>query len=269
MTNWARTIYALLIILFLVVVRTILIRVEFARRERAQHLELIRHSERQLDVLYEQIEERDANLGAALEDSTQQLAFLQDLISACADSVSPSNAGTSDTKWLDQRMEALGLLSDFTVMRLGALAVDLRGCINELSIYLEREIFPRRRDAVFLNNIPDIPVARNHGFFLVVVIQELMRNAYEHAFQARGTDVDMVSVYADNDYDSSIPGYVFRIVVEDSGMGAPGDPLEPPFQSGGLGLIQTLTQRFNGSIEVTETPGTRVEVTLRFPDRDV
>ncbi|MDD1715844.1 MAG: ATP-binding protein, partial [Methanolinea sp.] len=88
-----------------------------------------------------------------------------------------------------------------------------------------------------------------------LVVNELLSNAYKHAF--RGKNHGNLKVSAAQ-MDRQI-----RITIRDDGIGIPGDVDIYRTTSLGLKLIRSLVQQLNGSVAITGSHGT--EVRVEFP----
>lgn len=89
-----------------------------------------------------------------------------------------------------------------------------------------------------------------------LVINEILSNAYKHAFKGRKTGMIKMSVFLENDR--------IHITVLDDGVGFPPDLDITRSKSLGLKLIRTLVEhQLRGSISLKSRDGT--EVTIEFP----
>ncbi|MFN2614372.1 MAG: sensor histidine kinase, partial [Actinomycetota bacterium] len=88
---------------------------------------------------------------------------------------------------------------------------------------------------------------------LSLILTELLQNAVEHAFVARGGTVTV-------ELKRTRPGLV--VVVNDDGAGLPDDFSLDERASLGLQIVRTLATELSGDFSLTSSAGTRAEVTL-------
>jgi PAS domain S-box-containing protein len=88
-----------------------------------------------------------------------------------------------------------------------------------------------------------------------LVVNEILSNAFKHAFPGRKHGLLNISVMQTDDH--------VRIHVQDDGVGIPGDVDVYKTTSLGLKLIRSLVQQLGGTVTITSTRGT--EVTVEFP----
>jgi two-component sensor histidine kinase len=104
-------------------------------------------------------------------------------------------------------------------------------------------------------NAEDIYLPVDQAIPCALVANEVLSNAYKHAFRGKKHGTLSVSVTR---RDNSI-----RIIVSDDGVGIPKDMDVYKTTSLGLKLIRSLVTQLNGSVTITSDHGT--EVTVEFP----
>lgn len=103
-----------------------------------------------------------------------------------------------------------------------------------------------------------------------LIVNELVTNAMKYAFPREGTGAGALKENAALTVDVACRAGVFRISVEDNGVGLPGT-FDPQHPAGfGITMVQAMAQQLDGAIqyhreEEPGSPGTRI--TLTFPHR--
>jgi PAS domain S-box-containing protein len=104
-------------------------------------------------------------------------------------------------------------------------------------------------------NAEDIYLPVDQAIPCALVANEVLSNAYKHAFRGKKHGTLSVSVTRRDDR--------IRIIVSDDGVGIPKDMDVYQTTSLGLKLIRSLVTQLNGSVTITSDHGT--EVTVEFP----
>ena len=103
--------------------------------------------------------------------------------------------------------------------------------------------------------VEDIYLSVDQAIPCALVVNEILSNAFKHAFRGRKRGVLNVSALRSD-------GQI-RIVIRDDGVGIPGDMDVERTMSLGFKLIRSLVRQLNGSVSTTCNQGT--EVTVEFP----
>lgn len=104
-------------------------------------------------------------------------------------------------------------------------------------------------------HIEDIPISANTAFTLGIIVNELLTNAIKYAF--KGVDKGKLIISASKT-DNKI-----SVVVQDNGVGIPGDVDIKEFGGFGLSLVTMLIEQVNGSVRIERQNGTKF--TLEVP----
>jgi two-component sensor histidine kinase len=90
-----------------------------------------------------------------------------------------------------------------------------------------------------------------------LLVNELLTNAFKHAFNGRGTGIIALECLRKGDDR-------YRVVVSDDGMGLPAGVIWPvPGKIGAL-IVQTLRENTNTDLNVESAPGKGTRVTVSF-----
>ena len=122
--------------------------------------------------------------------------------------------------------------------------VDLSNIYSHSGADIQSEI---EADEIYLPVDQAIPCA--------LIVNEILSNAFKHAFRGKTQGMLEVSVKQVDDR--------IRIVVRDDGAGIPRNVDVDRTTSLGLKLIRSLAQQLNGTVTIVSTQGT--EVTVEFP----
>ncbi|WP_138430454.1 PAS domain S-box protein [Fodinibius saliphilus] len=98
----------------------------------------------------------------------------------------------------------------------------------------------------------DVALDINQAIPCAILINELVTNAYKHAFQGRDAGKIWISLERNADR--------INLKIQDNGVGLPEDFSIENQNSIGMNLIQTLTQQLNGSLQVYNDGGSCFKV---------
>jgi two-component sensor histidine kinase len=101
----------------------------------------------------------------------------------------------------------------------------------------------------------DIYLPVDQAIPCALVVNEVLSNAFKHAFRGKTQGVLSVSAKQTDDHIS--------IIIKDDGVGIPGDIDIYKTTSLGLKLIRNLVLQLHGSVTITSNQGTKVMV--EFP----
>lgn len=154
------------------------------------------------------------------------------------------------------RVEALAVLQRLLYASGDLASVDGAAFLEQVCANVERAF--RRPGITIRVRSAKVPMSLDVASALGLIVNELLMNAFKHAFPDREKGEVLVSL---NQVDG--PGGALVLVVADNGRG-----LEPMQVSGtGLALIQGLARQQDGTCEIEAASGVRCTVTLRDPQR--
>jgi two-component sensor histidine kinase len=109
-------------------------------------------------------------------------------------------------------------------------------------------------------DLEEIEVNINQAVPYSLIVNEIITNAYEHAFKERDTGRITVSLFREND--------LINLIFEDDGVGLPRDlDLDDP-KSLGMTLMKTLSDQIKGTVSFEGTGnGTRIGLQFEKDDR--
>ena len=100
-------------------------------------------------------------------------------------------------------------------------------------------------------------------FALGMMVNELLTNAYKHAFDDDHGAVITVTVHPEKDASDAI-----RLSVSDNGVGIPEGSDSGQSYSSGLTLVRELATQYRGSFRLYNDGGTVAELVLQLPQSD-
>ncbi|NGP88211.1 PAS domain S-box protein [Fodinibius halophilus] len=107
---------------------------------------------------------------------------------------------------------------------------------------------------------PDVALDINQAIPCAILINELVTNAYKHAFKGRKTGKIWISLEQNAD--------LINLEVRDDGVGLPDDFNISDQNSIGMNLIQTLTQQLDGNLSVDSKDGSSFKVCFQKTNRN-
>lgn len=262
-----RSVVVVVVALLLYMIRKVLIRLDQSRKERSRERELLEQTTAQLDRAHELLEDKEKSLGHLIEDSSQYLDLARRITEFSASREGNSVRQESPDIWALQRLSALKLLDRFTSVGIGGISANLYSYTEELSLHIEERLEAKTANVILLNNLADHLTLRRDATYIALVLYELMRNVYQHAFRGRPPDSNIASVYVEKLDSDGNAGLSYKVTVEDNGIGMDDDSVTTA-SDGGLGLVAELASQFDGAVEASSAAGTTMVVTLRFPERD-
>jgi PAS domain S-box-containing protein len=105
--------------------------------------------------------------------------------------------------------------------------------------------------------IDDVRVSTTHSFPIGIIVNELLANCYNHAFTNQETGAINLSVrFSDEKF--------IDIVLKDNGHGMPKNVLEGDSAGFGLKLVKAMVTQYNGSLNIDNSNGTTIRITLNY-----
>jgi two-component sensor histidine kinase len=133
----------------------------------------------------------------------------------------------------------------------------------ELHYFLEQIInkiqqsYHRLQNITIEQQFPKIKTDAKLGFYIGLIINELVNNAYKYAFQAHKKG----SIKIELTYNTSI----INLEVKDNGLGIDRQILTQEKLSFGFNLIRTLCQQYQGDFSLQNNNGLEAKVVLNIP----
>jgi PAS domain S-box-containing protein len=154
---------------------------------------------------------------------------------------------------LEGRVRSMALVHE-SLHKSGDLArIDLQNYIETLTAHIRAQ-YGAERDIRFWVQAAGVDVDLNFAIPCGLILNELVANAYKHAFPAGRPGEICISFQERTGTARRAP--TFELTVADNGVGLPADLDWEKSETLGLRLIKMLSQQINGAIELDRTHGT-------------
>lgn len=210
-----------------------------------------------LDELHERVREKDTQLRELQHRVKNNLQMITALIRVEANGVSDRSTGEGFDR-LAGRVEALGLLYRSLAEKGPGDAVDLGIYLSEIASAVMRAYAV---EGIHLDLQVDAwPVSIDVAMPAGLVVNELMTNAFKHAFQGR--EGGTITLHSRAGPDGC------RVLVADDGVGLPkGQSWPKPGKLSAL-IVRSLLQNAKAALDVQSPPGGGMRVTIDFSSKD-
>lgn len=138
--------------------------------------------------------------------------------------------------------------------------INIHSVINDLIIEIQETFESSQNCNISLEiDIPNILVKAKQSFYLGIIINELVTNAYKYAFSNRTNGVISISI-KETDMNT------LQIKVQDDGVGISDKYINKKSYGFGLQLVNIFTNQYKGKFKIINHKGTIVTVTLTKED---
>ncbi len=120
------------------------------------------------------------------------------------------------------------------------------------------EIYNSSKQITIIINADPVPMNINQAIPCALLVNEVVTNAYKHAFENRKEGEIEVNL---EEKDENV-----IVSVQDNGIGVPGDFMDKESSTVGITLINQLTKQLEGEITFSNENGTRFELTFQKTD---
>lgn len=157
------------------------------------------------------------------------------------------------------RVEAMSLIHQNLYQRENLSAINMNSYTMQLMENLSRSFNGESRNIEYSIDIDDIDFDIDTAVPIGLIINELVTNAYKHAFTDRETGQIKISIKAQKE------AHYFCLRIEDNGRGIPEDLGKNKQYSLGQKLVHTLgVRQLKGNLEISNKLGTNIS--LKFKD---
>jgi two-component sensor histidine kinase/CheY-like chemotaxis protein len=161
---------------------------------------------------------------------------------------------------LEGRIRAMALVHESLHKSEDLAHVDLQSYIETMSANIRAQ-FGADRDIRFSVQAAGVDVELNIAVPCGLILNELITNAYKHAFP--GDKPHFAAVKREINVSASQNGGELTLTVANNGVGLPADLNWEKSETLGLRLVKMLSQQLNGSFEMDSSAGTVFR--LKFP----
>jgi len=134
--------------------------------------------------------------------------------------------------------------------------IDLMEYVSKLIDDISSTFRVDGRNVIIKKDIGNFKIDSQIIFPLGIIINEIITNAFKHAFNGRSNGVIFVSVQD--------CGNTLELMIKDDGAGIP-DSFDIKKTKGfGLNLVDILVQQMKGSLQITGTNGTEYSIVINI-----
>ena len=234
-------------------------RKQAAAMAREMHLE----ADRATDNLQEQLEYQDDFVKNVHAHSLSTLTLISDFIAGqarfCDDSL-VEQAFLSNS----YRVTALTQLEECLFYQGDQLWANMEGYTNAIIDQLLRETPELAPTTTTINEIPSRLLPAKLATPLALVIFELLRNCFQHAFENRA-DANYIHIRLE-DYTDESDGQkkMLKLSVQDNGVAIPDNISPDSVETTGLPIVSSIARAMDGTLHISSEQGTLAS--LIFPD---
>ncbi|PKL15893.1 MAG: hypothetical protein CVV49_19080 [Spirochaetae bacterium HGW-Spirochaetae-5] len=132
--------------------------------------------------------------------------------------------------------------------------VDLRGYISNLVDEISSTFRIDGRSISIVKEIGDFNMNSQMIFPIGIIINEIITNAFKHAFPGKRNGVIFISIQS--------YGHAMKLLVRDDGVGIPESFDINKADGFGLNLVNILVKQMNGSLEIINVSGTEYRIVV-------
>jgi two-component sensor histidine kinase len=161
------------------------------------------------------------------------------------------------------RVEALQQLEKSLLYHGDQLLVSPEALTNGI-INSSLQQYPEMAPTVItINQMPPQLISAEYATPLCIILFELIRNCFEHAFEASST-ANYIQIELKKVRDENNMGLIntIQISVTDSGVGIPDNILPGTVETSGLAIVSSIVEKLTGEIEASVNQGTRISITI-------
>jgi signal transduction histidine kinase/HPt (histidine-containing phosphotransfer) domain-containing protein len=220
---------------------------------RASHvMEALRQSENSLST---SLHEKEALLKEVHHRVKNNIQIISSLLHLQANYISDDMALEiiNDSR---NRVQSMALIHDKLYRSKDLTNIDFAAYVRDLSSYLVHSFARSENPVDIAIEIDAIHLSVDTAIPLGLIINELLTNAFKHAFSDTGQGGIVIAAHKTGDL-------ALSLTVTDNGVGFPKDLKFPDTPSLGLQLVETLINQLNGAVEVqSDEHGTKFTITL-------
>ena len=239
-------------------------RIGWAPRELRELQNSLVQMARQIEERQEALEKSKESLREALAEKTvllrevnhrvrNNLAVVKGILSLERSALQEGSREYGVLLDVESRVTSMALIHDQLYQSPSVAQISLKEYLNELLKRIRES--HGRPDVELRSSVESIVLEADRGIPCGIIVNELVINAYKHAFPGRGGFVDVAV--------RQTAGDTVELSVLDDGVGQSWGPV----RHAGIGrdLLEELTRQLEGTVEYRSGNGDGTEVTVRFP----
>ena len=200
-----------------------------------------------------QLEEKESLLKEVHHRVKNNLQLISSLLNLQAAQIADPEVAALFTDSRD-RVRSMAIVHENLLHAGNFAAVPVRAHLGQLCTQLERAYRPPARNILLSIDVDDLEFDVDRAIVCGLLVNELVSNAYKHAFPGDRDGHIVVRLKRDDDQ--------LELCVEDDGAGRAKEVENPT--SLGLQLVEDLVAQVRGSLERDERAGTAIRI--RFPE---
>ncbi|MGM0506991.1 MAG: sensor histidine kinase [Bacteroidota bacterium] len=209
--------------------------------------------------IHQSLKEKEVLLAEIHHRVKNNLAVISGLLEMQVWSLSQEDSANIDAlKESQLRIQSIALVHELLYQSESFSRIDLSQYIDKLLLAIQKTHRRSGRDIELVLDLEDVQLTINQAIPVSLILNELVVNAYKHAFDGMDQGRVTIQLYREEE------GVV--LVVEDNGVGLP-DPFNPlTNKSLGMTLVRTLARQIHADLELgnhtSGSPG--AQFVLRF-----
>lgn len=224
--------------------------VQRQNQELLQSLSDLRQREEQLMAA---VAEKEVLLKEVYHRVKNNLQIISSLVSLKARKTSDP-AIRQELEDVRSRIHSLSILHEKLYQSDDLSRIDLSGYVRDLCSHLRQSFLAKGEGLELTVSADPVSLSLDVAIQIGLLVNEIVTNAFKHAFPDGGKGVIRVDLHAKED------GHLV-LRVEDNGVGMPDVP-EKSGMSLGMNLIRALSSRVDGILDIDGSEGTTVTVTM-------
>ncbi|MEM8562768.1 MAG: triple tyrosine motif-containing protein, partial [Pseudomonadota bacterium] len=258
LTAWAYSVYALVGLFAIWVVKRIYDSYAIERRATALAVAMVAAEERAEDELVEQVELHDELVKSVYRHNISTLQIIEELLDSKGQSFTDDDAKHLTMVNID-RVEALRVLEECLFYQQDILSADLNRYAQAIVDKLLSS-FPFGAEAITtINEVDPQMLPFEIASPVAVIMYELLENVVKHAFDGPGPHYVHIRLQPP---DVETPDSRFQLTIEDNGCGLPPSLDVQSASSAGLATVNAMVARLSGEISATTSRGSLFIVTF-------
>lgn len=207
------------------------------------------------DALEESLKEKNTLLAEVHHRVKNNLAVISGLLEMQTFNADNEQI-VSELRESQSRIQSIAAVHETLYQSESFSDIALHSYIDELVAYISNTFAHQDVQINFKKEIEPISLTVKQAVPCGLLLNELITNAYKHAFEGRAEGTITVCLSGENQK--------VTLVVKDDGVGLPKNFDIKSSSSLGMTLISTLTQQLEGSLSFTSNPHTRFEISFEI-----
>ena len=255
-TWWAYCLYGITFLFFMWIFKRVYDSYVIKKRAIQMAIEMHETENRADDDMQEQLELQDNLVKSVYRHNVATLSLVSDYISRKSDYL-PDGLTREAAQGSIKLVAALSALEDCLYYKNDGLLADLHKYTDILVSKLISEASVRPDTIISINEVSTKLISAEIATPLSIVLYELLENCFQHAFELE-SPANYIHISLDIEPTGSSRECRYRLVVDDNGVGCPGNiHLDTP-ETSGLTTVHAIAEKLSGSLHTSFDNGTIV-----------